>query len=95
MEKKIHLTFDKAVTRLAGYEYGKKVFKEQIASEVDLVNNTIYIVFPKEIVKAASSFVQGFFSDIIEQIGYGAIGKTVIIQSPNADFKDSVMNNLI
>lgn len=87
------LKFDKTVSRLAGYLYGKEIYEQQVKNQIDLSKKT-YIEFPEEIVRIASSFVQGFFEDIIAQIGVDSIGdKVVIVASP--EIKKSIMGNLL
>mgnify|MGYP003306632411 CR=1 FL=1 len=95
MEKKINLVFDKTTTRLAGYNYGIEVYKNQVEPLIDMSSDIIYITFPKEIVKIASSFVQGFFNVIIKKRGYDSIGKSVIVESDNDGLAIGVYNDLI
>ena len=66
---KVELVFNKAETRLAGFPYGRDVYMKQVNGKVDL-SGQIEIVFPKQIEKVASSFVQGFFSELVSKIGY-------------------------
>ncbi|MBQ6718554.1 MAG: DUF4325 domain-containing protein [Clostridia bacterium] len=91
----IKLVFDKATTRLAYYPYGKEVYEQQVKPNIDFSNDITYIEFPDQIVKAASSFVQGFFEDIISNIGYEAIEKKIVILSKNESLKSSIKTNLI
>lgn len=92
MENKVSLSLDKTVTRLAGYPYGKRVYDEQVAGKVDF-SKTAYIEFPSEIVKSASSFVQGFFENIIPIVGLEGIGTKVVLICSDS-LKDSIMKNL-
>ncbi len=93
--QRIKLSFsDKTVTRLAYYPYGKQIYEEQIKPYINFSDEVTCIIFPNHIVKLASSFVQGFFEDIIEHLGYDAIGTKIIIESANESLKKSVFENL-
>lgn len=92
MENKVLLSFDQTITRLAGYSYGKETYDKQIAGKLDFTK-TASIEFPTQIVKAASSFVQGFFEDIIRQVGIEGIDKTVVLICTET-LKTSIMDNL-
>lgn len=65
---KVILEFDKKLANLAGYEFGVKVYNEQVKDKLDLTKE-FEIEFPQEIRMVAYSFVQGFFSEIVKQIG--------------------------
>lgn len=45
MDNIIELSFDKALTILAGFDFGESVYNEQVKGKVDL-NRDIHIVFP-------------------------------------------------
>lgn len=89
------LKFNNTITRLAGYEFGENTFKEQIGETVDYSNTPIYIEFPEQVIKVASSFVQGFFRVLIDKFGYNLIGKEVIIETKNQSLIDSIKDNLM
>lgn len=94
MNKRILLEFPKTLTRLTDNPYGKQVFAEQVADKIDYqAENTI--VFPKQIIKASSSFVQGFYSEIIKKIGYEGLDEHIIIESENTTLKESIKKNLL
>lgn len=93
-ESIIELTFDSTITRLAGFPYGEKVYEEQVAPRIDY-SSPIVIAFPSQIVRVASSFVQGFFKEIIRNVGLEGIGKVVKLKTENEQLYSSIMNNLI
>lgn len=93
MEKRIELKFPKTLTRLTDNTYGKEIFREQVSEKIDY-NGINTIVFPNEIKKASSSFVQGFFTDIINKIGYEELDKYIVIESEQQSLKDSIRKNL-
>lgn len=92
MDNKVTLVIDKTVTRLAGYPYGQLVYNEQVDGKLDF-SKTAYIEFPQEIVRSASSFVQGFFEKIISIVGIDGIGTQVVLLC-NDSLKESIMKNL-
>ena len=89
----VKLEFDKTITRLAGFPYGEAVYNEQIKGCVDL-SKPVTIEFPEQIIKIASSFVQGFFKEIIQEVGVEEIGKSVQIVTPNLGVKQTIVSNL-
>lgn len=89
----IQLHFGKAVTRLAGNEYGRQIYQEQVKDIIDFSSVT-QIVFPEQIISIASSFVQGFFDEIIANIGILGIGKQIIIVAPSLNVEERIIKNL-
>lgn len=89
----IQLKFGKAVTRLAGNDYGRQIYQEQVKDIIDFSSVT-QIVFPEQIISIASSFVQGFFDEIIANIGILGIGKQIIIVAPSLDVEKKIIKNL-
>ena len=75
------LKFDWEERTLTTFEYGEKVYNEQVKNIINLDNNPIVFVFPKNILKVSSSFVQGFFKDVIDKIGYVGFEERIIISS--------------
>lgn len=89
MNRVINLKFDKSLTGLAGFEYGEKVFKEQVGNkQFDTV------VFPKNIELVASSFTQGFFKILIEKKGADYILNHIKIVSENEDVVKKVRSDI-
>lgn len=76
MENKVVLEFDKSISRVAGYDLGQSIYQSQVAGKIDYTREA-YIEFPQEIIKAASSFVQGFFEEIVRAVGIKGIGTQV------------------
>ena len=90
---KVELVFNKAETRLAGFPYGRDVYMKQVNGKVDL-SGQIEIVFPKQIEKVASSFVQGFFSELVSKIGYIGIDQKVTIVSSSSRLSYTIRKNI-
>lgn len=90
---KVTLDFDKTITRLAGYLYGESVYEKQCKNKIDF-SQEIILVFPDNIQKLASSFIQGFFREIVEQIGVIGIENQITIISSNENMKKEVLDNL-
>lgn len=78
MNNRFELEFEKSMTCIAGYEYGEKTFSDYIKGKISY-DKTITIVFPNRIVRVASSFIQGLFKEIIDNIGYEGIEEKVEI----------------
>lgn len=94
MKNIIELQVDKALTGLAGYDYGKKIYNEQVKCNIDFTKG-ITVIFPNNIQRIASSFVQGFFEDFVKQIGLSGIEKNVTIEASSEKLKNSIIRNLL
>lgn len=70
----IKLSFPSDLTGLAGYRLGQQIFQDQVKDNISY-NDKITLVFPNNIKRIASSFIQGFFDDIIKNIGLLGIEK--------------------
>ena len=92
-KKVIELEFDKTLSGLAGYDYGKDIYKKQVKNKIDFKQKTC-IVFPNNIQRIASSFVQGFFEEIIANAGISSVGNTIDIKCVNEELKQSIVDNL-
>ncbi len=93
MSNEIHLTFDRGLTSLAGYDYGREVYDSQVKGKVNL-NKGFVIGFPDQITNVAYSFVQGFFKEIVDAIGLMETEKRVTIVSKN-ELHDMIMKKLL
>lgn len=68
MKNKINIILEeKTLTSLAGNPYGQLVYKEQVDQKIDFNKKNI-IIFPNEIKRVASSFIQGFTSKIYKEL---------------------------
>lgn len=90
---KINLEFPKSETRLAGFPYGETVYDEQVKDKISY-DEEIEIVFPNQIEKVASSFVQGFFAAIVAAIGYKGVEEQVVITSGSDILTASIRKNI-
>lgn len=93
--QRVVLRFDKTLTKLAGNQFGRSMFEEQIKGVVDL-SQPFVIEIPEQVDYLATSFVQGFFGEIYKKIGADGIRKNLevvalSIQNP----KESIMNKLM
>ena len=68
MDNIVELNIDKNFTCLAGNDYGKKIYSEQVKNKID-ISRDFYIKFPTSVKFISSSFVVGFFFEIIDEIG--------------------------
>ena len=93
MEQRIELVFAKDLSKLAGNTFGIKTFETQVKGRIDLSKNIIF-VFPAGIDRVASSFVQGFFDSIVNEIGISGIEEQISFESSIPDIKEFVLENL-
>lgn len=93
MNNTVTLSFNKSLTNLAGYDYGKQVYEEQVAGNIDL-ESEFTIEFPPGIKGVAASFVQGLFKDIVDKIGLSATETRMIILSDN-NLEDCIKKKLL
>lgn len=92
--KTVILKFDNSVTRLAGNPYGKSIYESQVKDSYNDYLEKLTIVFPNNIEKVASSFVQGFFSELVLKIGYEGIEKNVEVKSGSKELSDLILKRL-
>ncbi|MBJ7628167.1 hypothetical protein [Weissella confusa] len=87
---------DKTLTGLAGYEYGMEVYEKQIKSKISEfdIEHGFTIVFPDTIENIASSFVQGFFENLIGKVGYENIQKIVKINSSSKKLTEGIWQDM-
>lgn len=90
---KVKLYFEKALTNLAGYEFGIEVYEEQVKGKID-INREFIIEFPEQIKVVASSFVQGFFEEIVNSIGLLATEERTVIVSNNEKIVKTLIKKL-
>ena len=86
------LNFASSVTRLAGNPYGREVYDKQLKGKIDFNTDSV-IIFPKEIENVASSFVQGFFNEIVDTIGFDGIQTKIKIEA-NEKVKEKIKRSL-
>lgn len=91
---KFELDFDKSLTKLSGFDLGKDMFDEQIKGKISY-ENEIEIVIPERVDLIGSSFIQGFFEDIVNNIGISGVEKWVNLKSAIPNIKEIVMDNLL
>lgn len=95
MSNRIELEFDdKSVSSIAGYKYGLSIYQEQVKSKIDFKADKIIIVFPEYKNVIASSFIEGFFDEIIKNIGLVGIRNKIVIETPHQSIKDAINKSL-
>lgn len=90
--QRIFIKVPKDLTKLAGNPFGRKVYAD-IKAQIDF-NNDIVFVLPDSIDRVASSFIQGFFSELFLQLGYNGISEKIDFETTIQNFKDFVLENL-
>ena len=93
MTQRIELVFPKDFTKLAGNKYGKKIYQTQVKGVISFTGQIVFVI-PSQIDRAASSFVQGFFDDIIKAIGIDGIESQINFETEIPNFKQFVLDNL-
>ena len=90
--QKIFINVPKDLTKLAGNPFGQKVYAE-IKDQIDFDNDIVFVL-PDSIDRVASSFVQGFFSELFLKLGYKGISEKIDFETTIQNFKDFVLENL-
>lgn len=90
---KIWLNFDKTQTCLGGFPYGKKIYKQQVEGKIN-TTKPVEIAFPAHIEMIAASFVQGFFAELVKQLGYSGIKKYIKISSASERLTQEIWGDL-
>lgn len=91
--KEINLEFPTGLKGLSGFDYGDQIYQCQVKLKKSF-DEKVKIIFPEQIEKVASSFVQGFFSELIKEIGYKKIEKNIVIKTRSEKLTDSIYKNL-
>lgn len=95
-KKSYKINVDEKLSGLAGFPYGEEIYKKQIKpnlTEEDYENGFI-IVFPTNIERIASSFVQGFFAELIKKIGFDELVEKIEIRSSSKELSKNIIWNL-
>lgn len=90
----IRLQFDKSLSCLAGNPYGKSVYDDQVKGKLDFKCKNI-IEFPSYIDDIAISFIQGFFKNIVKEMGLGAFMDNVEIRVSSEDLRKKILDNVL
>lgn len=89
----VELRFDKTMTRVAGFIPGKKCFENQVKGRI-VFTEDFTLIIPSHIERFATSFVQGFFSEIKSEIGIVGIKQHMNIESSNPHMKEDIIEKL-
>ena len=92
--QEIKLKFDEKETTLTTFEYGKRIYEEQVKNIISFDNYDILFIFPDSVSNISSSFVQGLFDSIIEKIGYVGFEDRIIIKSGSDKLTDKILKNI-
>lgn len=90
--KCIYLVFPKDITRLVGYNCGKYTYDMQLKDKIS-PDEITYIVFPEQIEKVSSSFLEGLFEDIFNLFGYKVAGDKIRVETKNESLRNSMLMN--
>ena len=86
---------DKTLTKLTGNKYGRSIFSGQVKDKISY-SEKVTIIFPDYIDNIGSSFIQGFFAEIVKNIGITGVDNLVEIKSNTiVDIKNYVMRKLV
>ena len=90
----INLQFKQPMVALAGNPFGKKTFTEQVKPKIYNLDDSVVIVFPDQITHITSSFIQGFFSTWLREIGAKKIKDRIKIESKHERLVEYVWDNI-
>lgn len=93
MSNIIKLDIRKDLTKLAGNSFGRQVYASQVKDKINL-EEEIVIIIPERIDRIATSFIQGFFSDIVSVIGISGVEDRVKVVSSIPDINKFILENL-
>ena len=93
MKNRVRLLFKPSLTNLAGYDFGLDVYNEQVKGKID-IKEEFEIEFPEQIKVVAYSFVQGFFKQIVSEIGLAETENRLRIIAKN-DLENVIKRKLI
>lgn len=94
MNNIVKLELPKDTTNLAGFDYGNTIYEKQVKNKIN-IEKEYTIEFPDHINMIASSFVQGFFSEIVESIGLLATEERTNIKSVHDNIVKNTLKKLL
>lgn len=94
MNNEFVLDIDKTVTKLTGNTLGRKIYDDQVAPYIDF-NSEMTFIFPKSIDLLGSSFIQGFFNEIVKTITIRGVEEKVTVISGIPNIKDIIIMSLL
>ncbi len=92
-EQRIVLSFAEGLHKLTSADLGRSIYQNQVKGAIDFSRKVVF-VFPEEIDNVSSSFVQGFFEEIITEIGIDGIKEQIDFESSLVALKWFVLENL-
>lgn len=93
--QRIELSFKKDLTKLAGNNFGKQTYTNQMLKIVEKNPDDDYtIVIPQRIDRIASSFIQGFFDSYIKSYGFTALVNHITVESTIQDINELISDSL-
>ena len=85
---------DKSVSKISGFPFGKEIYDKQVKDRIDLMVHNV-VNFPEYIDYVGSSFIQGFISEILEQINSkDKLLDQVIFKSANKFVEDKIYRDI-
>ena len=93
MAKTVKMNVDKDLRCLAGFEYGKHLWLQNVDKEYD-GTEVIEVVFPEYIEALAVSFVQGFYTRPFNLVGKEKAIETIKIVHSDSEFIDAFLSRI-
>lgn len=90
MNNSVKLKFNKALTYLTGYDFGSQTFEDQVRGKINAEKEFV-IEFPEPIKDVGSSFVQGFVSELIKEIGRSDLKKNLQVKARSPKLEKSII----
>ncbi len=93
MNNFVKLKFNKALTYLTGYDFGSQTFEDQVRGKINAEEKFV-IEFPEPIIDVGSSFVQGFVSVLIKEIGRSGLKKNLQVKAHSPRLEKSIIDKI-
>lgn len=92
----IKLEFNSDTFGLAGFPYGEEIFNEQILPKISDFEESdmITIVFPPQIERVASSFVQGLFNGFFNTFKVEWVENNIAIKAATDDLAKDIQQKV-
>ena len=94
LNNEFNLEIEKSTTKLSGNKLGRQIYEEQVKGKIDF-DKPIRIIFPERIDFLASSFIQGFFYEIVRQIGIRGVEENVQVVAEIPNINEVVRKSLL
>ncbi|MGF7010654.1 hypothetical protein M2146_001178 [Lachnospiraceae bacterium PF1-22] len=93
--KKFDIPSENGMKGLVGFEKGKQDYLQYVEGKQTINDtDTLHIYFANDIVSIASSYAQGFVSELVDYYGYVKVREMLKVHAANQNIEESFIKNM-